>query len=67
MANLGLALLPAFCLTALDANLTILSVPELTLQGQWLLAHRQDKAFSPAARAFLDHWIESSPSLAIGT
>jgi DNA-binding transcriptional LysR family regulator len=67
MANLGLALLPAFCLTALDANLTILSVPELTLQGQWLLAYRQDKAFSPAARAFLDHWIESSPSLAIGT
>jgi DNA-binding transcriptional LysR family regulator len=65
-ANLGIALLPAFTLTDTDTDLTVLSVPELTLQGQWQLAYRQDKAFSPAARAFLDHWIESSPSLAIG-
>jgi LysR family transcriptional regulator, low CO2-responsive transcriptional regulator len=67
-ANLGLALLPAFVLTPadLDQDLAILSVPELTLQAQWQLAYRQDKAFSPAARAFLDHWIDSSPSLAIG-
>lgn len=65
-AGLGLALLPAFAVDNHTCDLTILPVADLQLHGQWQLVYRQDKAFSPAARAFLDHWLALSPEVVVG-